>query len=484
MTIAADAAGRVIALELMIPSPEATACLAESVARRLRVVPLAILKDFEPGTLVVACENPSDRIIVDRLARQLPEDTQVRALPCLSGGIRDALDKCYSPDACDGQLVSRCQAHATTIKAMREQPDLIVRLLDCILLSASRASASDIHLSPQKQALHIRFRIDGVLRSFAVLDKSVCSGLLVRIKILASMDIAETRRPQDGQFSQVIDADDIDFRVSCFPTVSGQNTVLRLLDKKYKLDTLQQLNLPAETYGCLRALVQRPDGLLLVCGPTGSGKSTTLHALLGVRDAASLNIMTLEDPVERSIDGIRQSSIDASNAMGFSQGVRALLRQDPDVLLIGEIRDTPSCAMALRAVMSGHQVLTTVHARSVLAGLSRLRELGSLPSILANNLVAIASQRLLRKCCLVCLGRKGACSKCLSTGFQGRQLVLELLVVTPALAQLIAAEATHQEMLDCALQEGFVPLREQGLKLVAQGVTTMDELDRVFGRAL
>ena len=449
MTVSTEAAEQAIALDRMIPSPEAIACLAESVARRLRVVPLAIQKNLEHGTLIVACENPSDQILVGRLARQLPEGMQVRALPCHSAGVREALDKCYSPNASGGQLLSRCQVQGTTLLAMQEQSDVIVRLLDCILLSASRERASDIHLSPQKQALHIRFRIDGVLRSFAVLDRSVYSGLLVRIKILASMDIAETRCPQDGQFSQMIDADDIDFRVSCFPTVSGQNTVLRLLDKQNKLDTLRQLNLPAETYYCLRALVQRPDGLLLVCGPTGSGKSTTLHALLGVRDASSLNIMTLEDPVERSIDAIRQSSIDASNAMDFSQGVRALLRQDPDVLLIGEIRDTPSCAMALRAVMSGHQVLTTVHARSVLAGLSRLHELGSQPSILANNLVAIASQRLLRKKCLLCLGRKGTCSQCLSTGYQGRQLVLELLVVTPALAQLIAAEATHQELLEC-----------------------------------
>lgn len=483
MTDSSQTAAQAIALDRMIPSPEATACLVESVARRLRVVPLAI-QSLDPGTLIVACENPSDQVLVGRLARQLPEGMRVRALPCHSGEIRQALDRCYSPDASGRQLLSGCQVQVTTLKAMQEQSDVIVRLLDCILLSASREGASDIHLSPQKQALNIRFRIDGVLRSFAVLDKSVHGGLLVRIKILASMDIAETRCPQDGQFGRLIDADDIDFRVSCFPTVSGQNTVLRLLDKKYKLDTLRQLNLPADSYYCLRALVQRPDGLLLVCGPTGSGKSTTLHALLGVRNAVSLNIMTLEDPVERSIDAIRQSSIDASNAMDFSQGVRALLRQDPDVLLIGEIRDTPSCAMALRAVMSGHQVLTTVHARSVLAGLSRLRELGSLPSVLANNLVGIASQRLVRKTCLVCQGRKQTCPPCLSTGYQGRQLVLELLVVTPALAQLIAAEATHQELLECALQEGFVPLREQGLKLVAQGVTTMDELDRVFGRAL
>ena len=485
MTVETEVAGRVIVdLGQMIPSPEGAACLAESVARRLRVVPLAIHESVDQDTLVVACENPSDQILLDRLARQLAEGMQIDAWPCLAGEIRAALDKCYSHGANSSQRMAQCQVRATALKAMQEQPDVIVRLLDSILLSASRENVSDIHLSPQRETVHIRFRVDGVLRSFAVLDKAVYSGLLVRIKILATMDIAESRSPQDGQFSQLIDAHEIDFRVSCFPTVSGQNTVLRLLDNKYKLDTLRQLNLPAETYNCLHALVQRPDGLLLVCGPTGSGKSTTLHALLGVRDEVSLNIMTLEDPVERSIDGICQSSIQASNAMDFSQGVRALLRQDPDVLLIGEIRDAPSCAMALRAVMSGHQVLTTVHARSVLAGLSRLRELGSLPSILANNLAAIASQRLVRKRCSHCQGGENTCPNCLSTGYQGRQLVLELLVITPALAELIAADATHQELLDCALEEGFVPLREQGLKLVAQDVTTMDELDRVFGRAL
>lgn len=473
-----------MALGRIIPSPEATASLNESVARRLRVVPLAIHEGVEQRTLIVACENPSDRMLSDRLARQLSPGTRVTAMHCMAGEVSAALDKCYAHNDNRAQLMAQCQLHATARQSLQDQPDIIIRLLDCILLSASRENASDIHLSPQRQTLTIRFRIDGVLRLFVILDKVVYSGLLVRIKILASMDIAETRCPQDGQFGQLIDAHDTDFRVSCFPTLSGQNAVLRLLDARRRLDTLTQLNLPAGIHDALLALVQRPDGLLLVCGPTGSGKSTTLHALLEARDAASLNIMTLEDPVERFIDGIRQSSIDAAHAMDFSQGVRALLRQDPDILLIGEIRDIPSCAMAMRAVMSGHQVLTTVHARSVLAGLSRLRELGSLPSILANNLVAIASQRLVRKRCPVCQAAGNVCAHCLSTGYLGRQLVLELLEVTPALAELIAADATHQELLECALEEGFVPLRQQGLKLVAQDVTTMDELDRVFGQAI
>ncbi|ASJ76241.1 putative type II secretion system protein HxcR [Granulosicoccus antarcticus IMCC3135] len=472
-----------ISLNHLIPSPEAIACLDESVARRLRVVPLAVSCECAQQTLLVACENPSDTTLIGRLARQVVEDVSVKAVVCRSDEMAAALDKCYAQSDLWMQLINQGRLELSSLHLMQEQADFIIRLLDSILLCGSRQGASDIHLSPQKQSVQVRFRVDGVLRQFCMIGKSLHSGLLVRIKILASMDIAETRCPQDGQFSQLVDAHDIDFRVSCFPTVSGQNVVLRLLTDQCKLDTLEQLSLPVELHDALASLIQKPDGLMLVCGPTGSGKSTTLHALLNERDALSLNIMTLEDPVERPVDGICQSSIDAKHAMDFSQGVRALLRQDPDVLLIGEIRDAPSCAMALRAAMSGHQVLTTVHARSVLAGLSRLRELGSLSSILANNLVAIASQRLVRKVCQHCEAGGEQCSHCLGSGYVGRQVVLELLIITPALAALIASSATHQELLDCALLEGFIPLQEQGIRLVRQGITTVEELDRVFGQS-
>jgi general secretion pathway protein E/type IV pilus assembly protein PilB len=419
----------------------------------------------------------------------------------------EALRRCYAQRLPAGQLFRQLQSHTSTAQVLSEQPDCLVYLLEWVLLCASRQGASDIHFSPDRLMLHIRFRVDGVMRCFDRVSNAVQSGLLVRIKILAGMDIAESRHPQDGQFTQLIDARDIDFRVSCFPTVAGQNTVIRLLDPQRRLDSLAGLNLPTTLHDNLAALVQRPDGLLVICGPTGSGKSTTLHALLNERDAQHLNIMTLEDPVEQMMPGIRQTSIDAAHGLDYAKGVRGLLRQDPDVLLIGEIRDADSCAMALRAVMSGHQVLTTVHATSALAGLSRLRELGALPSLLASNLVAIASQRLVRKCCTACAfepvdaeeqvpvgGDKHLldsdddeqvathCPHCNGSGYQGRQVIMELLIITPALATLIAQDASTQALATGALRDGFLPLWEQGQQLINQGVSRTDELERVLGR--
>jgi general secretion pathway protein E/type IV pilus assembly protein PilB len=492
-----------VQLQRLIPSPEACACLDEAAARRLAVVPLARWPGSSHDQLVVACATPCDQTVRDRLARQLPRNIRPLILQAEGHDINVALDRCYASADFSAQLISVCQSRSPALRVINEQPDFLVRLLDWILLCASRQRASDIHLSPESLCLHIRFRIDGVLRSFATLSSAVHSGLQVRMKILASMDIAESRCPQDGQFSRLIDAHDIDFRVSCFPTVAGQNTVLRLLHQQCRLDTLAGLQLPAATHADLASLVKRPDGLLVICGPTGSGKSTTLHALLNERDTASLNIMTLEDPVEQVLPGVRQSTIDAAHGLNYSQGVRALLRQDPDVLLIGEIRDTHSCAMALRAVMSGHQVLTTVHASSALAGLSRLRELGAMPAMLASNLVAIASQRLMRKRCDGCcdavrearrktaedmrrnacaeaFGQTG-CSQCHGTGYRGRQVIMELLVITPAVAAQVAADASHQSLLACALRENFVPLHDQGKRLVDQGISSSEELERVLG---
>ncbi len=469
-------------LQQLIPSPEASACLSEAAARRLQLVPLARRCDETQDSLLIACADPSDEAVAERLARHVPAGVTPVLVATDVMGIPHAINKCYANNATAGELLSLCRQPATAMQLLQRQPDAIVRLLESLLLAASRQRASDIHVSPEDQSLQVRFRVDGVLRYFSTLSRAVHNGLLVRIKILSSVDIAETRRPQDGQFSQFIDGNMIDFRVSCFPTVNGQNIVIRLLDSQCRYDTLQRLNLPSKIHRALAELAHRPEGLLVVCGPTGCGKSNTLHALIRERDASSLNIMTLEDPVEMSVAGIRQSNIDAEHAMDFAQGVRGLLRQDPDVLLIGEVRDTPSCAMALRAVMSGHQLLTTVHASSALAGLARLRELGALAGQLAENLMAIASQRLVRKFCPVCDGSATDCHSCQGSGYQGRQLIMELLLMNDALAALVAKGAGPQQLLDCARQHGFRTLREQGEQLVSQGITSEREIERVLGR--
>lgn len=471
-----------VPLTRLIPSPEATACLPESAARRLQLVPLARRVRTGQDTLLLACVDPSSTVIAERLKRLLPEAVEPVLVATTASDVNAAINKCYASGGSAEELNCLFAESASAVKLMQEQPDAIVRLFESLLLQASRLGASDIHLSPSRQSLSIRLRIDGVMQHYLTLSMAIFAGLLVRIKVLASMDIAETRRPQDGQFSQYIEEGAVDFRVSCFPTTDGQNIVIRLLREYCNHDTLERLALPRPVHDALSELTQRPDGLLVVCGPTGSGKSSTLHALLNERDASVLNIMALEDPVERHLEGIRQSSIDAEHAMDYAQGVRGLLRQDPDILLIGEIRDNPSCAMALRAVMSGHQVLTTVHASSALAGLARLRELGALNGQLADNLVAIASQRLLRKRCPDCLGATNGCLSCQGCGYRGRQLVMELLLVTPQISALIATDASPGVLLECARKQGFRELRQQATELVKSSVTTTVEVDRVLGR--
>ncbi|NND89617.1 MAG: type II/IV secretion system protein [Granulosicoccus sp.] len=473
---------QLLSLHSLIPSPEAIGCLPEAAARRLQVVPLALQCIEDRQCLVIACGDPTDQVKMDRLRRQLSPSIGLSPVRAEAAEVHEALEKCYRSTGSVQDDLQQCTSRSTTESLMAKRADFVVCLFEWLLRVASRLRASDLHLSPELHNLHIRCRVDGVLRTIARPHHSLHSALLVRLKILASMDIAESRRPQDGQFSVLIDARSIDVRVSCFPTTSGQNTVLRLLDPSRRLNTLASLGTPAPVQDKLAKLLHRPDGLLVICGPTGSGKSTTLHALLRERDAGTLNIMTLEDPVEQSVDGIRQTSIDAEHGLSYAAGVRALLRQDPDVLLIGEIRDSPSCAMALRAVMSGHQVLTTLHARSALAGLSRLHEFGAMPGLLAENLTGIASQRLLRTRCQACINNQAHCEVCLDSGYQGRQMIIELLVMTPALVALVRAGASERDLRICAREGGFTDLREQAMRLVEQGLSTQAELERVLGR--
>lgn len=482
-----------LSLTGFIPSPEATRYLPQAVARRLSVVPLATGQDGSGPWLAVACTGDGGDDMGERLRRQLPPAMRIARCTATAQEIANALDRCYAAVLNDAQLFTVCSQEDSAARWLSQHPEGVIHLLERLLLLATRQGASDIHLSPEDDALDVRFRIDGVLHAPCRLCVSLHRALLVRIKVLAAIDIAETRQAQDGQFTQLIDARQMDFRVSCFPTRAGQNIVLRVLDQKRRHDTLDALGLPGPQCVQLRSLARRPEGLFVVCGPTGSGKSNTLHAMLGERDLQSINVMTLEDPVELIVPGVRQTSIDADHAMDYARGIRGLLRQDPDVLMIGEVRDSDSCAMAFRAALSGHPVLTSVHAGSAIAGLSRLRELGATPGQLAENLNGLAALRLLRKCCPDCAGQSSAdadivlrrvdCPLCRGTGYRGRQLLMELLVVTPAIAALIARQAGADELQEQSVRAGFRTLRQEAQSLVERGVTNRREVDRVLGSA-
>ncbi|MFK7855583.1 MAG: GspE/PulE family protein [Granulosicoccus sp.] len=476
-----DQAVTAVDLSQLIPSRAAIAYLSEESSRRLNVVALAVLRQEGNQRLVLACEDPHDVMLVERLRRHIPRSITPYLVKAMHGGLSTAIRKCYTPTHSFEAMLSACAAADQTHSLLEKEPDYWVRLLESLLLEACQQRASDIHVSPDQVGLSFRLRVDGVLKTVGFSSLSLLNPIIVRIKVLASLDIAETRLPQDGQFSQLIEGQKVDFRVSTFPTMNGENTVLRILSEQTMRHSLERLSLKPSMRKLLSELVRRPDGLLLFCGPTGSGKSTTLYSLLNELDQEALNIMTLEDPVERSVVGIRQTNIDADRQLGFAQGVRALLRQDPDVLLIGEIRDAQSCSMALRAANTGHLVLSTVHAATVFTAITRLRELGVQGALLASNLVAIASQRLVRKRCTCCSIDTTDCAYCQGTGFHGRQVILELLIVDESLSGLIAVDAPIQDIEKSARDRGFVSLRDEARELVDKGISTEGELLRVLG---
>lgn len=472
-----------VCLDNFIPSPEAVACLPEPVARRLLCVPIALYAkgSVKKDELLLASMQPDDAVIHERVIRQLPSGMGVQFVIADESAIRIALDKCYS-DLLQGQaLLTACSTYSKKSVKQVSELNATVRLVEAILLCAFRERASDIHISPCSDGVRIRFRIDGVLYKRSMLRKVFYAEMVGRIKILGKMDIAVSRQPQDGQFTQLIDNERVDFRTSVFPTVNGENIVIRVLRPSQSQCGIESLELPEHLHQQLLSCLHKPNGLIVFCGPTGSGKSTSIHALLSELDQDSLNIMTLEDPVEKLSSGIQQTSIDTARSLGYAEGLRALLRQDPDVLLIGEVRDASSCQMMLRAVMTGHSVLTTVHARNVFGAIDRIVELGVNRSLLASHLLCIAAQRLVRKQCFHCSGLGTNCGMCRGAGFYGRQALVELLVVTPEIASLIGSAAEHKNILAEAKNSGFIPLREQGELMIQQGVSTKKEMQRVLG---
>ena len=472
-----------LCLENLIPSPEAVACLPEPVARRLLCVPIAKF-DKQPtleNELLIASVQPDDVNLHERLMRQLPPGVGVKLVLAGESAIRQGLEKCYANTLRGKRLLEACSISGEDTTSQPNESNTTANLVEALLLYGYRERASDIHLSPHVMGVRIRFRIDGVLSGTIMLRKAFQAELVGRIKILAHMDIAEARHPQDGQFVQFIDNELVDFRASSFPTINGENIVIRLLRPSQLPCGLESLQLPEHLRLQFLACLHKPCGLIVFCGPTGSGKSTSMHALLSELDAESLNIMTLEDPVEKVSPGVQQTSIDASRSLGYAEALRALMRQDPDVLLIGEVRDSSSCQIMLRAVMTGHRVLTTVHANNAMGAIERIIDLGANRSMLASQLLCIAAQRLIRKRCYQCSGLHPQCVVCLGSGFHGRQAVVELLVITPPIVSLISEAAGQQAILEEARRSGFVTLQEQGALLVNQGVSTNHEMHRVLG---
>ncbi len=492
-----------IDLSKIIPDHEAVNRVPQALARRHTLLPISF--NAETRTLTVALADLFNVVALDQLNAALESDIEVRPLLAAEREILNALDNAYGFDlSLDGILheieTGEIDYQSVAIQDQYSQP--LVRLVDALLTDAVKRSASDIHFEPEQGFLRIRYRIDGVLQQVRSLHKNYWAAIAVRIKVMSEMNIAETRTPQDGHIALTLSGRPIDFRVSTQPTLYGENIVLRILDREKGIVPLEQLGLREENLNLLQLMMARPEGIILVTGPTGSGKTTTLYSILNHLNTEERNIMTLEDPVEYHLGMVRQTSVNEAVKLDFSQGVRSILRQDPDIILVGEIRDEATAEMAFRAAMTGHQVYSTLHTNSAIGAIPRLLDIGVLPDLMADNIIGIIGQRLVRKLCPHCkepcspnalerqLLRLDAdtelpiyhavgCSRCNERGYKGRMALMEVLRMDDGLEELIAHRANVHELKKNALGRGFVPLAEDGVRRILEGTTTLDELSRV-----
>jgi general secretion pathway protein E len=370
------------------------------------------------------------------------------------------------------------------LEAANDAP--IIRMLNALLTQAAKDGASDIHIEPYERSSAVRFRVDGTLREVVQPNKALHAALISRLKIMAELDIAEKRLPQDGRISLRIGGRAIDVRVSTLPSAHGERAVLRLLDKGETRFTLESLGMSGQTLTRFNKLVQQPHGIVLVTGPTGSGKTTTLYAALGRIDTGTTNVLTVEDPVEYELAGIGQTQVNAKIDLTFAKALRAILRQDPDVIMIGEIRDYETAQIAIQASLTGHLVLATLHTNDAPSAVTRLTDMGVEPFLLSSSLLGVLAQRLVRKLCPHCRKQDAqgrwhpvGCAQCGHTGYKGRTGIYELMVADDAVRSLIHGRAAESQVFVAAEQGGMQTMREDGERLVREGVTSLEELLRV-----
>ena len=494
-----------IDLRNAVVDPQALKLVPRELAKRHHLLPL----DYEASSrrLTLALADINDIVGLDRVRAQLEEGTEIETLLAGESEIDHAIDQYYGHELSIDGILHEIETGEIDWKSLsaadNEYSQPVVRLIDSILTDAVKREASDIHFEPEANFLRIRYRIDGMLRQIRALHKSYWPAMTVRIKVLSGMNIAEMRAPQDGRISLTVSGRPIDFRVASQPTIHGENIVLRILDRQKGIVPLEELGLAEAHLHQLKLMISRPEGIILVTGPTGSGKTTTLYSVLNHINAEGIHIMTLEDPVEYPMAMVRQTSVAETAKLDFANGIRSMMRQDPDVILVGEVRDAETAEMAFRAAMTGHQVYTTLHTNSAIGAVPRLLDIGVLPDIMAGNIIGIIAQRLIRRLCPHCktpyhaepheirllgplgegprpvLFRPTGCELCDFQGYRGRIAIMELLRIDASIDELIARRATTHEIRSCALLQGFTTLADDGLNRVLDGVTSLEELARV-----
>lgn len=477
----------------------------KDMARRYHVLPV----DYDKTTrkLLLAVADPSNVVALDQIRALIRDEVRIEQVLARESDISIGIEQHYGFELSIDGILNEIETGEIDYQSITQDFDEysqpVVRLVDALLNDAVKRNASDIHFEPEQGFLRIRYRIDGVLRQIRSLHKNYWSAMVVRLKVMSGMNIAETRAPQDGRISLTLSGRAVDFRVSAQPTTHGENVVLRILDRQKGIVALEELGLQDAELKTLRLMMARPEGIILVTGPTGSGKTTTLYSILNHVNVEGVNIMTLEDPVEYPMAMIRQTSVNESAKLDFASGIRSMMRQDPDVILVGEIRDQETAEMAFRAAMTGHQVYSTLHTNSAIGAISRLQDLGVLPDIMSGNIIGVVAQRLIRRLCNQCktaykpdddvtrriLGveetwkgeifRSVGCDHCDNSGYKGRLAIMELFKMDQDIDELIARRAIGREIREAARRSGYRTLAEDAVGRVLAGQTDLAEISRV-----
>lgn len=484
-----------------ILTPQLAQYIPEHIARRYNVV--AVSKQGD--SLKVAMTDPSDLVAIDDI--EMTSGLKVDPLIATSREVKKAINQIYSLSDEDTEEIfanfdesgDSDEPELDKLKAMVEDAP-IVRLTNLIITQAIQMRASDIHIEPQAKKIRVRFRIDGVLREQLTAPKNTQAALISRLKIIANMDITKRRIPQDGRVEMNIKGVRVDMRVSTLPTIYGEKVVIRLLTKDHTLINIDNLGFSKENLNRFKKLIDIPHGILLVTGPTGSGKSTTLFATLSYLNSPEKNIITIEDPVEYQLDGINQVQANQKTGLTFARTLRSILRQDPDIVMVGEIRDEETARIAVRAALTGHLVLSTLHTNDAVSSITRLIDMGIPPYLVASTVIGTVAQRLVRQLCDYCkeeyepgieelqmfsgyhidkLYRPRSCKRCDNMGYHGRVAIQEVLVIDEDIKELIVRNPNEQELKKIAIKKGMKTLFQDGIMKVKNGITSYEELVKI-----
>ncbi len=476
-----------------------TALIPERMAKRRDVIPVAI---EDEDTLILAMADPLDIESIDDV--EMRTGMRVRPVVAAVSQVRHAIEKFVVSADVYQEMVDSVEELDVEAEVNAAEDVPVVRLVNQLIRGAVQENASDIHIEPGRRSLTVRYRVDGVLRVVMELPLAARAGVLSRVKIMADIDIAEKRRPQDGRISVRIDERPVDIRVATVPTVYGESITMRILNSELSFHSIDDLGLTQDNLRCIRRMLQRPYGAILVTGPTGSGKSTTLYALLGVLSDPTRKVLTVEDPIEYQMAGVTQMAVNPRIGLTFAAGLRTILRADPDIVMVGEVRDPETAEIAVRASLTGHLVLSSLHTNDAPSALTRFSDMGVPPYITSSAVTGVIAQRLVRKLCpackekvkitgprLVAAGFTAAeskkvevfapvgCDECGNTGYRGRIAVFEVMQLDEAIVQAYLEHAPAEELRQLALAAGMTPMRRDALDKVADGITSFEEIDRV-----